>query len=72
MDKCAWVGVGYPVFIAAVVALWKAYRGERKETRRAELLLIEEKERHVRELEAFKKIVEDRLLKGGGHGRNPF
>lgn len=66
-----WVGAGYPVFIAAVVALWVALKAERKETRNAELLLLEEKDRRVRELEAFKKIVEDRLL-GGRHGPKPF
>ena len=66
-----WVGAGYPVFIAAIVALWVALKAERKETRNAELLLLEEKDRRVRELEAFKKIVEDRLL-GGRHGPKPF
>ena len=60
MDKCLWVGAGYPVFIAAVSILWLAYQNSRKETRTAELLLIEEKDRHIRELEAFKKMVEDR------------
>jgi hypothetical protein len=71
LDKCAWVGAGYPVFILAIVALWQAYRGSQKEVRNAELMLLEEKDRRVRELEAFKKIVEDRLH-GGRHGSQPF
>lgn len=66
-----WVGAGYPFFIAAIVALWAAYRGSQKEVRNSELMLLEEKDRRVRELEAFKKIVEERL-QGGRHGPKPF
>jgi hypothetical protein len=71
-----WVGAGYPVFIAAVVALWLAYRSEvnsaRAAARNAELMLLEEKDRRVRELEAFQKIVEERIKKGGLHGPKSF
>jgi hypothetical protein len=71
-----WVGAGYPVFIAAVVALWFAYRGEvnnaRIAARNAELMLLEEKDRRVRELEAFQKIIEERLRKGGLRDPKPF
>jgi len=71
-----WVGSGYPVFIAAIIALWLAYRSEvngaRAAARNAELMLLEEKDRRVRELEAFQKIVEDRIKKGGLHGPKSF
>ena len=66
-----WVGAGYPVFIAAVIALWAAYRGAIREIRNAELMLLEEKDRRVRELEAFKKVIEDRQ-QGGRHGPKSF
>ena len=66
-----WVGSGYPVFITAVVALWFAYRAEVKNVRNAELMLLEEKDRRVRELEAFKKVIEDRQ-QGGRHGPKSF
>lgn len=66
MDKCLWVGAGYPVFIVAVAALWKVYQAALRGRRAAELLLLEEKDRRLRELEAFKKIVEDRT--GGPRG----
>lgn len=65
MDKCLWVGMGYPVFIAAVVALWGVYQKSLKDTRAAELLLLQEKDLRINELEAFQKIIEDRL-KGTG------
>ena len=71
MDNCMWVGAGDPVFIAAVVALWYAYRGANKEIRNAEMMLLEEKDRRVRELEAFKKVIEDRQ-QGGRHGPKSF
>lgn len=59
-EKCIWISSGYPILLAAIAALWKVYQGERKKTREAELLLLEEKDRRIAELEAFKKIVEDR------------
>ena len=76
MDKCMWVGAGYPVFILAIVALWGAYRSEvkaaRAAARAAELLLLEEKDRRVQELIAFQKIIEERLRRGGTSGPKPF
>lgn len=74
MDKCLWVCAGYPPLIAAIVALWKVYQKERRETRNAELKLLEEKDRRVHELEAFHKILEQKLRQGqgGSHGGKPF
>ncbi len=66
MDKCLWVGAGYPVFIAAIVALWGVYQKSLKQTRAAELLLLQEKDVRIHELEAFQKVVQDRLDKGTG------
>lgn len=57
MDKCLWIGAGYPVFIAAVVALWKAFWKRDRENRKLQDELTKEKEWHVRELEEFKKMV---------------
>lgn len=57
MDKCLWVAAGYPVFVGAVVALWKAWRKKDGEVRALNLLLLSEKERHIQELEGFRKVV---------------
>ena len=68
MDKCLWIGAGYPVLIAAIGILWGVYQASLKETRAAELLLMQAKDQRINELEAFKKVVEDRLK---GTGRKP-
>jgi phage-related minor tail protein len=57
MDKCLWVAAGYPVFVAAVAALWKAWRKKDAEARALNQLLLSEKERHIQELEEFRKII---------------
>lgn len=64
MDKCLWVGTGYPVFIAAVVALWAFVKKKDREVKEGQQALLEEKEKHIRELEEFKRMVENR----GKHG----
>ena len=65
MDRCMWVGAGYPIFVAAVVALWKAFLKKDKEVRKLQADLLQEKEWHVRELEEFKKMVERRARPPG-------
>ncbi len=60
MDKCLWVGAGYPVLIVAIGALWKAFWKRDKENRQLQGDLLKEKEWHVRELEEFKKMAERR------------
>lgn len=57
MDKCLWVAGGYPVFVAAIIALWKAWRKKDGESRILNQQLLSEKERHIQELEEFRKIV---------------
>lgn len=66
MDKCLWIGAGYPVLLGAIAVLWKVYQAALKGRRSSELLLLEEKDRRLRELEAFLKIVEARA--GGPNG----
>lgn len=60
MDKCLWVAAGYPAFVAAIVALWKAYQRKDRDVKRGQEDLLREKEWHVRELEEFKKMAERR------------
>ena len=71
MDKCLWVCAGYPMLIGAIGVLWTAYQRALKDKKQPEVLLLEEKDRRIRELEAFQKIIEDRL-KGGSYGRKPL
>jgi hypothetical protein len=60
MDKCLWIGAGYPVLVAGIVALWKVYLKKDKDVKKGQEDLLREKEWHVRELEEFKKMVERR------------
>lgn len=66
MDKCLWVGAGYPVFVLAVAALWKALHKKDSDVKRLQQEVLDEKERHIKELEEFKKLVE-RKKRGGRH-----
>ena len=62
MDKCLWIGSGYPVFIAAVSILWIAYQKSQDK-------LLAEKEEKVRILIELKRLLEQRKKKQrGDHG----
>lgn len=60
MDSCMWVAAGYPALLAAIGALWRAGRKKDKKNEELNQQLLAEKERHIQELEEFKKIVLER------------
>ena len=63
MDKCLWIGSGYPVFVAGIVALWAVYQ-------KSQTALLAEKEQKVRILTELKRLLEEKKRKRGDHG--PF
>ncbi len=60
MDSCMWVAAGYPALLAAIGALWRAGKRKDRDHQALTQQLLAEKERHIQELEEFKKIVMER------------
>lgn len=52
MDKCLWIGSGYPVLLVAIAALWKVYQKSQK-------ALLAEKEEKVRILLTIKGLLKE-------------
>lgn len=56
MEDWHWALAGYPVLTGAIGVLWKAWRKKDKEVQELTAKLLAEKERHIQELEDFRRL----------------
>jgi len=60
MEDWHWAITGYPVLASAIGVLWKALHKKDKMIEGLHEMLLAEKERHIQELEAFRRLVNSR------------